>query len=204
MASPDSSRVRRFALPELHDERAGDVIEAFLDGRHARRGRPNPKEEGHHEAPTPLAGLVTRVDWTEALKREAARSRRYRRPASVLVLAARPSIGTTGVGQPPDSVAEWMNRVATPIAHVLRRGIRSSDLATRTGEARFQLLLPESTELAAATLAERLVADCEVWLAATGAPIAVDAAVVALSPDVASEATVASAWGLINRGPAAD
>jgi GGDEF domain-containing protein len=40
MASTTSNRSRRFALPDLKDERADGVIEAYLDGPKVRRARP--------------------------------------------------------------------------------------------------------------------------------------------------------------------
>ena len=204
MASPERSRARRFALPELADERAGHVIEAFLDGRHARRSRPTPVEDPAPAPANPLAALASRLDWNEALRREAARGRRYRRHAAIVVLAARPTVGTTDGTEPPEHVADWLRRAAGPIAHVLRRGVRSTDLISRAGEARFQLLLPESGERAAAALAERLIADCEVWLSAAGAPVALEAAVTPLTRDGPPEASVARAWELLDQGPADD
>ncbi len=204
MASPERSRPRRFALPELADDRAGHVIEAFLDGRHTRRSRPGPVEEPAAAPANPLSALASRLDWNEALRREAARGRRYRRHAAIVVLAARPAIGTTDGTEPPDHVADWMRRAAGPIAHVLRRGVRSTDLITRIGEVRFQLLLPESGERAAAALAERLIADCEVWLNAVGAPVMLEAAVMPLTRDGHPEASVARAWELLEQGPSGD
>ncbi len=40
MASTTSNRSRRFALPDLRDERADGVIEAYLDGPKVRKARP--------------------------------------------------------------------------------------------------------------------------------------------------------------------
>ena len=40
MASTTSNRSRRFALPDLKDERADGVIEAYLDGPKVRKARP--------------------------------------------------------------------------------------------------------------------------------------------------------------------
>lgn len=207
MASPERSRARRFALPELADERAGHVIEAFLDGRHARRNRPTPIDEPAPAPANPLSALASRLDWNEALRREAARGRRYRRHAAIVVLAVQPTVGTANGTEPPEHVGDWMRRVAGPIAHVLRRGVRSTDLVTRIGEARFQILLPESGERAAAALAERLIADCEVWLSVMGAPITLEAAVTPLTRDGPPEESVARAWEALERvehGPAED
>jgi hypothetical protein len=201
MATPERSRPRRFSLPELHDDRADHVIEAFLDGRHTRRSRPGSVDEPSASAGNPVVAITPRLDWNEALRREAARGRRYRRHAAIVVLAARPSVGTPEGAELPDHVRDWMRRAAGPIAHVLRRGVRSTDLITRTGETRFQLLLPESGERAAAALAERLIADCEVWLSAVGAPVVLEAAVMPLTRDGHPEATVAQAWELLEQGP---
>lgn len=57
------------------------------------------------------------------------------------------------------------------IAHAVRRGVRDADLVTRTATATFQILLPETTELQATRFAERVVADCDVWLRAMSAPV---------------------------------
>jgi hypothetical protein len=52
MASTTSSRSRRFALPDLKDERADGVIEAYLDGPKVRKARPR-------RAPAPKASDAT-------------------------------------------------------------------------------------------------------------------------------------------------
>src|SRR5256885_5228148 len=52
---------------------------------------------------------------------------------------------------------------------------RSTDRVTRASDTRFQVLLPETTEADAAHFAERVLADCAVWLAALHAPVTVRA-----------------------------
>src|SRR3990172_8865785 len=105
MATPESSRARRFSLPDLANDRADEAITAFLTGPSRRRGRPG-----------------------------------------------------GGAGGP------------APIAHAIHRGIRETDFVTRTAGARFQILLPETSASEAAHVADRVVADCDVWLQAIGAP----------------------------------
>jgi hypothetical protein len=168
MPVSDSTRARRFSLPDLADERVDEAISSFLKGPEQRRGRPGPlgvAASGDH----PFAALETRIAWTEAVRRETARSIRYRRPSAVMVIAGEATART------PEA-AGWLSRVAAPIAHVVQRGIRETDLITRTGEARFQVLLPETTGREAAHIAERVIADCEIWLRAAEAPIIVRAA----------------------------
>jgi hypothetical protein len=177
MATPASNRARRFSLPDMADERVEESIDAFLTGPARRRGRPE------DEAPTPsvlpFGGLETRVAWTDALRRESARNLRYRRPVAVAVIAARPS------GRVP--VDGWVGRIAGPIAHTIRRGTRETDLVTRAADARFQILMPETTGPEAQRLAARLTADCRVWLEAMGAPIEIHAAAVSATPHTTLE-----------------
>jgi len=167
MPVSDSSRARRFSLPDLADERVDEAISSFLKGPEQRRGRPGPLGQ---TAPSdnPFASLETRIAWMDALRRETARSIRYRRPSAVMVIAGEATADT------PDA-AGWLGRVAAPIAHVVQRGIRETDLVTRTGEARFQVLLPETTGREATHIAERVIADCEIWLRAVQAPISLRA-----------------------------
>jgi len=176
MATPEPNRARRFSLPDLADERVDLAITAFLAGPDKRRGRP--RGGAVHPVPAnPLAGLHTRLAWMDALARESARILRYHRPASVIVLA----------GEPAQNTAEangWLERVAGPIAHALQRGIRETDLVTRTASARFQVLLPETTGPEASHIADRVVADCEVWLHAIGAPVSLRAVVAEATPEM--------------------
>jgi GGDEF domain-containing protein len=246
MTASESSRGRRFALPDLADARADEVIEAFLTGPERRRGRPFAPPHSRPFAPDPLTILTSRLAWQEALQREAARNRRYGRPVSVAVITLRPAVGSASrdpgrrlpaasangtaphdarpqpgadrsivelpaepsvapsvelakdgrtpsnppaagdaaVSPEPGSpfdVADWIRRLVRPLAHSISRSARETDLVTRASDARFQVLLPETTELEAMQFARRVVADCEIWLHAAAAPVVVRA--------VAAEAT---------------
>ncbi len=175
---PETNRARRFSLPDLANERADEAITSFLSGPQHRRGRREPAL-GSSAGGNAFTALETRIAWTEALQRETARSLRYRRPAAVIVIAGEPTSDTPGANA-------WLARVAGPIAHAIHRGIRETDLATRTGDARFQVLLPETTETEAMHVAERVVLDCQVWLQAVRAPVKVRAA----SAGTASDSTL--------------
>jgi PleD family two-component response regulator len=167
----------------MDDERVDAAISSFLSGPQHRRGRREAAVANAIAGNSPIASatngfaaLETRIAWMEALRREAARSTRYRRPAAVLVLAAVPNVESV-------AATAWLGRVAGPIAHALHRGIRDTDLVTRTGDARFQVLLPETAEPEARQVADRVVMDCQVWLQAVAAPLTVRAATAATAPD---------------------
>jgi GGDEF domain-containing protein len=160
----DSTRARRFALPDLNDPRTEESIDAYLAGPATRRGRPGATEPIPFAAGHPFDGLLARVAWLEALARESTRQERYGRPAAVVVFDVEASRGVA-------SLDDWLGRIAGPIAHAIRRGARETDLVTRVGPARFQVLLPETTELEASRYADRVVADCRIWLGAMGAPV---------------------------------
>ena len=133
MAADKSSRTRRFALPDLADERAEGVIEAYI--RSPERGHRREAEAARQPAgaANPLLALDNRIAWNEALKREDARHRRYCRPSAVVVVGIQPRARAVDRD-------DWVNRLAGPIAHVLRRGARETDLVTRATEGRFQVL----------------------------------------------------------------
>ena len=122
----------------------------------------------------------------EALVRESSRSLRYGRPAAVLVIKAQTLTATV-------EAQESLRRVAAPIAHAVRRGVRETDVATQTSQATFQVLLPETTEREAIRAAERMVADCEIWLRAMDAPIRAISAVAGTAPGITLEGSLARA-----------
>jgi GGDEF domain-containing protein len=192
MANPDPSRARRFSLPDLANERADEAISAFLSGPDRRRGRPG-RDSGTTSRGNPFAALENRLAWTEALRRENARALRYRRPTAVMVLAGRPTADTP-------TAHDWLGRVAGPVAHALRRGIRETDLVTRTASASFQVLLPETTEAEAAHVADRVLTDCEVWLHAVGAPVRLRVATAGTTPEVTLDAALAHALRTVDGG----
>lgn len=100
------------------------------------------------------------------MARESSRAARYRTPASVAIVELRHQ-------DPKVDVAPFMRALAGPISRVLREDTRATDLVARVATARFQLLLPETTEAGAERLAERLGTRCRGYVERTGAPIAV-------------------------------
>jgi Diguanylate cyclase, GGDEF domain len=137
--SRSTRRPRKFTLPDHHIEvAAGERIEAFLDGPPTRRRRARPHRHRSLD-------FETRVDWTAALQREAARQARYGRPTTVLVIDL-----IVGPG-PIDP-----DRFARHLVEVLGREARETDRATRASMRRFMVLLPETSQDDAAHLANRV------------------------------------------------
>lgn len=172
------SRTRRFSLPDLADDRVEGAVTAFLHGPQRGRGRPEPAVDPATDAP--FTRLETRIAWMEALRRESARQARYRRHTAVVVLAVEASAR-------PVTSDPWVTRVMGPVAHALRRGLRETDLVTRASDGRFYVLMPETTAREAMRVADRVIADCRVWLTAMDAPVRLRSAVVAASNDVTVE-----------------
>lgn len=189
MATSESTRVRRFALPDLADERTGESIQAFLEGPDIRRGRPHPKAvvevPGHSPEPGDAAPdgaalrvpgparsagdlrtLPGRLEWNAAVARESVRAVRYRRPAAVAIVELKPD-------HPGAEIDPWLRTIVGPIARALRQDSRATDLVARVASTRFQLLLPETDETGAARLAERVAETCRSFIKGTGAPVAV-------------------------------
>ena len=140
-------------LPAEHqdeDERADEVIEAFLDGppesvRKVSRARPRRVDLRAVRAPVPMD---TRADWETALRHEDARLARYGRPATMLVIR---------LVLPTAAVAD---RIAGRVSAIVREHIRETDRVTRTSPDQFQVLLPETEEPEGDILAERIRDAC--------------------------------------------
>lgn len=189
MATSESNRARRFALPNLHDERTESSIQAFLDGPKVRRGRPSPRNQAlttdtdqqsdgavttgrmavvdqPPKRPTELRTLPGRLEWNAALTRESGRAMRYGRPASVAVVELRHKDAKS-------DVTSIMRSIAGPISRVLREDVRGTDLVARVATARFQVLMPETNEAGAERLGQRLAAGCRSYIERSGSPISV-------------------------------
>jgi GGDEF domain-containing protein len=151
--APRNGRRPRFVLPaDHHDERVGEVIEAFLDGppersRRTSRTRALPRRDKLRAVrkPTPMD---TRNDWDAALRQEDARLARYSRPACVLVIRLSVSI--------PGNE----DRYAMRIGPIVRDLVRQTDRVTRAAADRFHVLMPETEEPEAEVVGERLRDAC--------------------------------------------
>ena len=197
LATSESNRSRRFALPPLRDERTETAIEAFLDGPDVRRGRPRARAGDADPAGASASEQPTSIETAGAsdAARSARRGEPVRRPTELRTLPgrlewnaamARESARAARYRRPASvaivelrhqnaklDVAPYMKSLAGPISRVLREDCRTTDLVARVATSRFQLLLPETTESGAERLAERLATRCRAYMETTGAPIAV-------------------------------
>lgn len=98
-------------------------------------------------------------EWSRVLADEDARIYRYGRPATVVLieLDGLDSL-VAALGQPAG------DRVVVAVAETLKRHARSADHIARLGPGRFGLLLPETGEVEAVNLVERVRALCDLWL----------------------------------------
>ncbi|MEO5703645.1 MAG: hypothetical protein ABIZ52_07860 [Candidatus Limnocylindrales bacterium] len=197
LATSESTRARRFALPDLADERAGVSIQAFLDGPEVRRGRPITKLAAERSSDTgETANNADAATVAAAADPALMRTPGPARPSNDLrtlpgrlewnAAVARESVRAARYGRPaavaivelkPDrpgaEVDPWLRTIAGPIARALRHDSRATDLVARVASTRFQMLLPETDEAGASRLAERVAASCRSLIQGVGAPVAV-------------------------------
>ena len=178
MATSESTRARRFALPDLADERTGSPSRRSSTAAAAKSA----VQAGSGAHPSPgdavaLRSMPGRQEWNAAVERETARAARYERPAAVAILELRPL-------RPTVTMDSWLRVHAGPLGQVLLRSTRATDVVARVGSARFQVLLPETTAEAAGEFVERVVGECQEQLREIGAPLRIAASVAATSPDL--------------------
>lgn len=112
-------------------------------------------------APDPQTGLDSRSTWNRWLREEDARVRRYRRPATVVL------VELDGLERLVERLGPGAaDRLVPPVAATMRRHSRESDRVARLGPARFGAVLPETDEVQAINYVERVRAACDLWLAA--------------------------------------
>jgi diguanylate cyclase (GGDEF)-like protein len=130
---------------------------------------PRPQETSAGAAPTPaesngtdaLTGLILLGTWNRILADEDARVRRYRRPATVVML------DIDGLDRLIERLGpEAGERLIPAVAGTIRRNARSADQVARLGLGRFGVLLPETDEVQAINYVERVRRACDLWLEA--------------------------------------
>ena len=123
----------------------------------------DPSHEPNPDAPDASGGwfdeetrLLGPRAWAAILGVEAARCKRYGRPATVVM------VEVSGL---EDLVTVWGTEVgshaASRVGAVLRAKVRTSDYAARIGPRRFAVLLPETGEIAAVNFVERVRDACD-------------------------------------------
>ena len=162
VADPDD--MRNAAAGDAGSEDLGDA--GGEDPRDAEPGDANPGEAISIVTPVPVpvpsgwSDPPTDTDgprlWDRLIISESARTRRYRRPATVVL------VEVAGLDK---LAAKWGPRVAENTlkvaARVLAKEIRTSDHIARIEPLRFGVLLTETTEIAAINFVERARAACE-------------------------------------------
>lgn len=107
-----------------------------------------------------LTGLLNKATITRALSEEMAKSARYHRQLSVVLM------DLDSFKSLNDTFGHLMgDRVLQRIAEVVRRSMRQQDKAGRFGGEEFLLVLPETGLKGAASLAERMRTDVERFVA---------------------------------------
>ena len=164
---PAPRRARRFVVRDAEDHRTTEKIEEFLTGP---RTRARPQRPHSIEAPgsSSVAELDTRTDFVAALRREAGRSERYGRPATIVGVEFDLDGSIAGPGPGGD---RRIDRLAAPIGFTLRREARETDRVARVAPNRFHVLLPETESRDAAGYIERTRRACEVWFAGAALPV---------------------------------
>ena len=221
MATPRSTRTRRFALPPDHgpDDRAKDAIEAFLEGPAVRRHRPPVKRRARKGYPNTGNRRPATASGTAVVSAPQPDARRVapamRPPVDIRTLPGRLEFGAAlereslraaRYGRPacvaivelvPERQSQqidiWLRSLAGPVSRSLRQSTRATDLVARMANARFQVLLPETPEAGAGRFAERVSTVCQTSIDDTGAPVAVRVTVAVSTPDHSLEEALAHA-----------
>ena len=103
-----------------------------------------------------LTGLPTRVQLDERIEQETSRWQRYHRPLSLLVLDLDNFAVVNG-----DYGRETGDEILIHVATIIKQSLRTLDMTVRYGGQEFAILLPETNEMGAQIVAERLRMELE-------------------------------------------
>ena len=106
-----------------------------------------------------LTGLLSPSRWGRVVADEDARVRRYRRPATIVMIELDGLDRLTA--RLGDAAGE---RLVPAVADTIRRLAREADFVARVGDGRFAVLLPETDEIQAINYVERVRRTCDLWL----------------------------------------
>ena len=134
-------------------------------------------------------GVLDGPAWSRILGDEAARIKRYHRPATVVM------IELDGLDRFVERLGhDAGDRIVPAVADTIRRLARDADHVARLGPGRFGVLLPETDEVAAINYVERVRRSCELWLesGAIAMRLAIGWAGTAGDPDLAEVQRIAT------------
>lgn len=146
------------------EARAGDQGGAFAFGTPVGPGRADrPVDDTRTEAPpmtaTEPGTLLNPAEWARVVTDEDARVRRYRRPATIVML------DLDGLDRLIERLGEpARERLVPAVADTIQRQAREADHVALLGPGRFGVLLPETDEIQAINYVERVRRACDLWL----------------------------------------
>jgi diguanylate cyclase (GGDEF)-like protein len=109
----------------------------------------------------PQTGLELGATWDRWLVEEDARTKRYRRPATVVL------VELDGLDRLVERLGPAAaDRLIPPVAATLRRHARAADRVARLAKGRFGVILVETDEVQAINYVERVRAAADQWLEA--------------------------------------
>ena len=110
-------------------------------------------------ATDPATGMLTPSGWGRVVADEDARVRRYRRPATIVM------VELDGLDRLTSRLGEAAgDRLIPAVAETIRRLAREADHVAQLGPGRFGVLLPETDEIQAIHYIERVRRTCDLWL----------------------------------------
>ncbi len=119
------------------------------------------RREFQAETGEPVPELASAAAWKTWLDEESARTARYHRPATIVI------VELSGLDRLAERVgAAAADRLLPPVITTLGRQARAADRLARLGPTRFGILLVETDEVQAINYVERIRSGCDLWLAA--------------------------------------
>ncbi len=110
-------------------------------------------------ATDPGTGMLTPSGWGRVVADEDARVRRYRRPATIVM------IELDGLDRLTSRLGDAAgDRLIPAVAETVKRLAREADHIAQLGPGRFGVLLPETDEIQAIHYIERVRRTCDLWL----------------------------------------
>jgi diguanylate cyclase (GGDEF)-like protein len=156
-AAPSAGNSVRFELPDH------GLSTMTLSGPEPGHARARAAAPGNGEpvmtTTDPATGMLTPSGWGRVVADEDARVRRYRRPATIVM------VELDGLDRLTSRLGDAAGaRLVPAVAETIRRLAREADHVAQLGPGRFGVLLPETDEIQAIHYIERVRRTCDLWL----------------------------------------